>query len=189
MTGCRMGRLPVHAQQPEGRAFRALGACQGLPPMVQRGAPHRDPRNPEGLSRWANLAGHATVASGSRSNMSAQKPTASTTGGRIDRAKRGPLHLRRQELLRLSAGDTLASALLANGVTPGRPLVQISPAARHPDRRPGRAERAHRGGHRRPHASPTPARPQIELYDGLVTRARRTAGRSLDFDHRRDQHA
>ena len=38
------------------------------------------------------------------------------TGGLIDRSQHRPLHLRRQALYRAIAGDTLASALLANGV-------------------------------------------------------------------------
>ena len=40
------------------------------------------------------------------------------------------------------AGDTLASALLANGVHLVRPLVQVSPAARHHRRRLRGAQRA-----------------------------------------------
>ena len=57
-------------------------------------------------------------------------------------------------------GDTLASALLANGVYAVRPLVQISSAARRADRRHRRAEcagdgaegRGARAQHSRHHA-------------------------------------
>ena len=41
-------------------------------------------------------------------------------------------------------GDTLASALLANGVRLVGPFVQVSPPSRHPVRRPRGAERAGR---------------------------------------------
>ena len=74
------------------------------------------------------------------------------------------------------AGDTLASALLANGVAPGRPLVQVPPPARHPDRRARKSRTrwwscaAARG------ASRTPRRRPSSCYDGLDRRKARTAG-------------
>ena len=60
--------------------------------------------------------------------------------GRIGSPQRRPdrsraaavVHLRRRRRMSGFAGDTLASALLANGVQPGRALVQVSPPARHP---------------------------------------------------------
>ncbi len=63
------------------------------------------------------------------------------------------------------AGDTLASALLANGVQAGRPLVQISPPARHPD-----------GGTRRSRtrwsscAAARAREPNIPRHDGRAVR-------------------
>ena len=42
----RVGRLPVHARQPQGRVRRALDARRGMPPLVQRRAQHRDERDP-----------------------------------------------------------------------------------------------------------------------------------------------
>ena len=44
-------------------------------------------------------------------------PRRTDSGGRIDRDAHDPLHLRRQAVSPAIAGDTLASALLANGVT------------------------------------------------------------------------
>ena len=74
------------------------------------------------------------------------------------------------------AGDTLASALLANGVPLVGAQLQISPPARHHDGGRRGAERAGAGRQRR-RAEPEPhARPQVELYDGLIAAAR-TAGR------------
>ena len=62
-------------------------------------------------------------------------------GGRIDRTK--PLRFMFDgKPYQGYHGDTLASALLANGVRAGRPQLQVSPPARHPLRRRGGAERA-----------------------------------------------
>ena len=57
------------------------------------------------------------------------------------------------------AGDTLASALVANDVRLVGAVVQISPAARHPDRRAGGAERAGHDRNRRGTPSPMRGRP------------------------------
>ena len=69
------------------------------------------------------------------------------------------------------AGDTLASALLANGVHLVGPLVQVPPAARHPRRRLRGAERAGDGDAATRRATrPNLRATQVELYDGLVAR-------------------
>ena len=83
------------------------------------------------------------------------------------------------------AGDTLASALLANGVQRVRPLLQISPPARHARRRLGGAECA---GHGRARRGATHAEPARDAGRD-VRRARRREPESLAersrFDVRR----
>ena len=79
------------------------------------------------------------------------------------------------------AGDTLASALLANGQTAGRPQLQVPPPARHPHGRCRRAERAGDHRARRPHASRTPARRCRSSMPALTARSQ-NRWPSLDFD-------
>ena len=71
------------------------------------------------------------------------------TGGLIDRGRPLRVHLRRAHAIRAIAGDTLASALLANGVRLVGAVVQVSSPARHPHRRAGGAQRAGRVARRR----------------------------------------
>ena len=110
------------------------------------------------------------------------QPSASPAGGRIDRAQAAPLHLRRQRTITGFAGDTLASALLANGVhlvgrsfKYHRPRGILSAGAEEPNALVG----VDRGAGR---IDAEPARHQVELYDGLVARRARTAGRRSRFD-------
>src|SRR5262245_23600296 len=85
-----MGGLPVLPRQPEGSVRRAVGPHARLPPLVQRGPRHRDVRVRGGPMRLP-------------------------TGGRIDRATTLRFTLDGVEHTGF-AGDTLASAMLANGL-------------------------------------------------------------------------
>src|SRR5262245_45282601 len=100
-----MGRLSVHARQPKGLFPRALGAQAGLPALVQPRPPHGDARNSCGLQTWGLTAGRGHMSYAFRLERSARidmsKPLSFTFNGRP---------------LTGYAGDTLASALLANGV-------------------------------------------------------------------------
>ncbi len=64
-------------------------------------------------------------------------------------------------------GDTLASALLANGVQAGRAQLQVSPPARRADRRVRGAQRAGRGRSRATSRRPNVRATVQEIYDGL----------------------
>src|SRR5688500_12818908 len=96
-----MGRLSLLPNEPEGSAPRALVPSPRLRPLVQRVARHGERPVPHDLPHGRGPAGMSQV------RLAA--------GGRIDRAR--PLRFifdgRRYAGL---AGDTLASALLANGV-------------------------------------------------------------------------
>ena len=81
------------------------------------------------------------------------------------------------------AGDTLASALLANGVhlvgrsfKYHRPRGILTAGAEEPNALVTRARATRRA------ATPNLRATQVELYDGLDARIARTAGRSLGFD-------
>src|SRR5262249_25617320 len=99
-----LGRIPVLPQEPEGRALRALGSRGRLPPMVQCRPRHADQQISRRLQTRRAKAG--------RERMTRCRLTA---GGLIDRAR--PLDFtvagRRYQGY---SGDTLASALMANGV-------------------------------------------------------------------------
>ena len=92
-------------------------------------------------------------------------PIALAAGGLIDRSRALALHLRRPRLSRPCRRHAGLGAARQRRAA-GRPLVQVSPAARHPHRRAGGAERAGRAAHRRAaraeHRATT-----VELYDGL----------------------
>ena len=66
------------------------------------------------------------------------------------------------------AGDTLASALMANGQRAVRPQLQISPAARRCRPRRGGDERARRRRRSGAAHEPNLRATQVELHDGLV---------------------
>ena len=78
-------------------------------------------------------------------------------------------------------GDTLASALLANGVHVVGAQLEVPPAARHRDR--GRSRSRTRSCSSRTGAAPMPnsRATEVELYEGLVAESV-NAGRSLRFD-------
>ncbi len=111
--------------------------------------------------------------------MSAAFRTAA--GGRIDRAKPTALHLRRRRLRGAIAGDTLASALLANGVhLVGRSFKYHRPrgflsAGRE---EPNALVDVDRGDGR---VTPNLRATQVALYDGLVATSQ-NRWPSLSFD-------
>ena len=98
-------------------------------------------------------------------------------GGRIDRSRPLDFTLRRQALRRAIAGDTLASALLANGVHLVGAQLQVPPAARHHDapasEEPNALVQLRTGDRTEPKSRAT----EIELYEGLVAREPAIAGR------------
>src|SRR5207302_435905 len=99
---------PVHAQQPEGPARRALGAQRRLPPLVQSRPRHRHPphpRRPQDRRPAAHPERHRAVS----------QPFRLPTGGQIDRGRLLRFTFDAQEY-EGHPGDTLASALLANGL-------------------------------------------------------------------------
>ncbi len=91
--------------------------------------------------------------------------------GLIDRDATVRFTLRRAAADTGFAGDTLASALLANGVRLVGAVVQVPPPARHPDRRVARSRtrwsRVRRGARRQ---EPNVRATVQELYEGLAAR-------------------
>src|SRR3984885_8913658 len=156
-----MDRIPVHARQHQGRARRALATQPRLRALLQRPARHhhrpysRDLRDRQAATRSRRHAGAGLVS------------LRDATRGRIDRSL--PLRFTFDGRdYQGFAGDTLASALLANGVH----LM-------------GRSFKYHRprgilaAGSEEPNALVTVVRDdarktpnlratQVELYDGLV---------------------
>ena len=129
-------------------------------------------------------AGRARIAArgGARTRRSAMTGAFRTpAGGRVDRARPAAFHLRRQGLCRLRRRHAgfRADRQWRPSVSA---LVQISPAAR------AAVARAPRSPTRWSRSTPAPAasrpicaRPQIELYDGLVARSQ-NAWPSLEWD-------
>src|ERR1700712_639663 len=107
----RMGSLPLLSRQREGPVLRTLGTLCGLPALVQRRPRHRDLPIPID-NKTRPEPGHR-LAERRTNAMTEQFRTAD--GGRIDRAT--PLGFE-FEGARYTGykGDSLASALLANGV-------------------------------------------------------------------------
>ncbi len=161
LTDAEWARVPVHAQEPEGRALRALDACHGC-------------------RRWFNVARdtvtHEIYAVYKMGEPAPQidrreRPMSQVNrlpqGGRIDRSK--PLRFtfngkRLPGLRGRHAG--LGAARQRRGA--GRPQLQVSPPARHP-RPPAPKSRTRwsssgQGNRTEPNLRAT----QIELYDGLV---------------------
>src|SRR5206468_3246653 len=102
-----LGGIPVHALEPEGGSRGALGAQRWLPALVQPDARYRLAPDPGRLSDRRG-------ATGSRSAAVTQ-PFRLPRGGHIDREQ--VLHFRFDgREYEGHPGDTLASALLANGV-------------------------------------------------------------------------
>ena len=112
------------------------------------GTRRRDPRPPPGL-------GGLAVSTPPRRGRAADRPRAP-----------GRLHLRTAGRCSGFAGDTLASALLANGETAGRALVQVPPPARHRRERRRGAERAGRASARAARFEPNARATTTELADG-----------------------
>ena len=154
---CGVGGLPVHAQQSEGRARRALAAHAWLRPVLQLRARHGDrphPSRPTGLARHRrDDARHSARPTAAASTAHAADRSASTAGDYV-----------------AAPGDTLASALLANGVhlvgrsfKYHRPRGILSAGSEEPnalvtiDRGAGRV-------------TPNLRATQVELYDGLRAR-------------------
>ena len=118
-------RLPLHARQPEGRCSRERWV------------------HAHGCRRWFNVlrdtVTHQILAvyrigetPPDRTNAATDDAAIPPADGRPHRPRAAaPLHLRRPRISRAIAGDTLASALLANGVHLVGAQLQVSPAARH----------------------------------------------------------
>ena len=110
--GRRMGGLSLQPRQSEGPARRTLAACAWLRPLLQCGARHRQrflPRRPT-----------SSTIRRPRSRRSCRRAAPMSAfrlphGGRIDRGKRLRFSFDGRAYAGL-AGDTLASALIANGV-------------------------------------------------------------------------
>src|SRR5947207_7505442 len=133
----RLGRVPVHARQPEGLVHRALGARSRLPALVRRPAAHGEPRD---------RGDGATSERGNREGA----VTAFTFDGRTYAGR---------------PGDTLAAALLragvrtvAHGIETGRPRGVFSAGAEEPNA----FVQVDSGG-----SEPMLRATQVELYDGL----------------------
>ena len=158
-----MGRLPVHAQESPWPASRAVGARAGLSPLVQV---LRDTVSYQILG-YETFAPGASAAGADAAGQEVRNETGRPTGGRgrIDRSQ--PLHFTFNGVAYQGyPGDTLASALLANGL---RFVARsfISPPARH--RRGGVEEpnavvQLEAGPYSVPNARAT----EIELYQGLA---------------------
>ena len=108
-----MGRLPVHAQESPWPASRAVGARAGLSPLVQV---LRDTVSYQILG-YETFAPGASAAGADAAGQEVRNETGRPTGGRgrIDRSQ--PLHFTFNGVAYQGyPGDTLASALLANGL-------------------------------------------------------------------------
>src|SRR5215813_134579 len=106
----RVGRLRLHAQESKRRALRALEPCAWLPTLVQHGPAHREPRDSRRLQDRRTQADREQIGA-----MTSQ-PYRLPQGGRIDRSR--PIQFTFNDRSYGGyLGDTLASALLANGVT------------------------------------------------------------------------
>src|SRR6478736_3301887 len=118
-----MGRVPVLPRQHQGCLRRTLAAQHRLPAMVQHAPRHRHLRHPGRLPDGSAPSRHRPHSPhrhqprlpGRSSQMTAQPQSARlSTGGRIDRSVTWRFTLDGREYTG-HPGDTLASALLANG--------------------------------------------------------------------------
>ena len=115
-------RLPVPAREPEGRSLRTLAPRLWLRQVVPRGAPHGDagsvwhvPRTGYRAARRHSGEDHHEV-----SRLELEGPLMShrlKRGGRLIDREQPQTFTFNGESYRGFAGDTLASALLANGQT------------------------------------------------------------------------
>src|SRR5215831_5446631 len=148
-----MGGLHLHAQEPEGPALRALEPRPRLPALVQCRARHGDPPHLQDLQD-----GRAPAVSPQSHRLA--------EGGRIDRSRAIGFTFdgKRYEGY---AGDTLASALLANGVhLVGRSFKYHRPRGilTAGSEEPNALIQLRQGDRTEPNIRAT----QIELYDGLI---------------------
>ena len=159
-VGRGVGRLPLHARQPERAVPGTLVPLGGMPAMVQRRAGHGDPPV--------------------RRDVPARRGAAGVTGRRlpdggtwIDRSRPIGFTFDGRELTGFE-GDTLASALLANGVdvvcrSPilGRPRGVVSSGVEESSAFVEVSE---------PWFEPIVAATMVNLVDGLVARGRPGVG-------------
>ncbi len=106
--------------------------------------------------------------------------SASPTGGIIDRAQTARLHVRRRALRGLCRRHARLGAARQRRAS-RRPQLQVSPAARHLQRRRRGAERAGAARAAARATEPNTRATQVELYDGLVA-ASQNRWPSLRFD-------
>ena len=178
----RWHRLRLPARQPRRRASRAVAARRRLPRLARGDARHRDPRDPAASRMRARgrrprriaTAGARVMVGRPRTLTGEQAPRLS--GGLVDRS--ADPRASRFDGRGLSRPSRRHAGLGAAGQRrqAGRPLVQVSSAARHPHSRAGGAERAWSSCAAARGASPTPAPPSPSSTMGWKPRAR-TAGR------------
>ena len=162
----RVGRVPLLPGQPQGPLRRALVALGRLPPVVQRHPRHRDPPVARRLPPRRAEAGDLM-------SSTFRLPE----GGRVDRDARLPSPSTAETYQGLR-GDTLASALLANGVHQvatsiklGRPRGIMAAGAEDPNALV-QVET--------PFPEPMLTATTVELSDGLVARGLPGQGRLAD---------
>src|SRR5690606_7818792 len=151
-----LGRLPVLSRQSERAAPRAVVSRRGLPALVQCRARYRELPLPRCLQGGREGAGGGSVSQVNRLGE----------GGRIDRGR--PLDFRfNGRRLTGFAGDTVASALIANGVhlvarsfKYHRPRGIVGAGAEEPNA----VFQVDEGAHTVPNLRAT----QTELYDDLI---------------------
>src|SRR5437879_5914845 len=160
-----MGRLPLHARQPEGTVPRTLVPHGGMSALVQRRPRHGDPP----VHRDVPAGRGAAAVTGRRVDVG---------GAWIDRSRPIGFTFDGRELTAFE-GDTLASALLANGVdvvcrSPilGRPRGVVSA---------GVEESSAFVEVSKPCFAPIIAATMVDLVDGLVATGRPGVG-VLPFD-------
>ena len=114
----------------------------------------------------------------SGSATAAMQPRRLAAGGLIDRALPLSFTFDGRRIDRLCRRHARLGAARQRRAA-RRPLLQVSPPARHPHGRPRGAERAGRAAHAAPAASPTPRRPRSSSTTASRPRARTAGRRSL----------
>src|SRR4051794_13114994 len=177
-----MGGVSLHPEQPEGRARRTLDPSAWLSALVQRHSGNRErphsPILPDGrdAAGWNARAGPCA---GAREALMAQAYRF-PKGGRIDRSKPIAI-LFNGKSVEGYEGDTLASALVANGThlvarsfKYHRPRGIVS----HGSEEPNALMQIDRG---RGRADPNNRAPVVEAFQGLRAESQ-NHWPSLDFD-------
>ena len=180
LLGRDVRRLPVPAQEPARRAFRALAPRLRLRQVVPPRPLHRDPRGlrqlPGPPRRPAGGARRRDPRPAPRLAGPAVSARLARGGLLIDRERAGRISLERQGVARLRRRHAgLGAARQRPGA--GRALVQVPPPARHRRERRRGAERARRPRRGRPSSSRTPARPR-SICARASSPAARTTGRA-----------